>query len=84
MMWGGFGGGWIAVIGMSMMLVFWGTIIVLFIWGIRALSGGGTARVDPSAASPPASGAIEIVKVRYARGEITKDEYEALRRDLDT
>ena len=83
MMWGGYGGGWTMFIGMLMMAVFWGALILLFIWGIRALTRTGTT--DASAASPasPGHGAIGIVRERYARGDITKDEYEAILNDLE-
>jgi uncharacterized membrane protein len=35
---------------------------------------------------PPATGPLtpfEVVKMRYARGEITREEYEMIRRDLE-
>ncbi|MFQ5962628.1 MAG: SHOCT domain-containing protein, partial [Candidatus Methylomirabilales bacterium] len=59
---------------MLMMLIFWGLVIVALVLGIRWLiSQGKESRPD----SP-----IEILRQRYARGEIDKEEYEAKRRDL--
>jgi len=68
-MWGATGIGM-----MLMMVLFWGLIIVGLVLGIRWLiSQGKESRPD----SP-----IEILRQRYARGEIDKEEYEAKKRDL--
>jgi len=68
-MWGAWGVGM-----MLMMLVFWGLLIVGIVVGIRWLARQG-------AGSRP-DGAIEILRERYARGEITKEEFDARKRDL--
>ncbi len=81
MWWGnGFGWGWM-VFGGLMMWLFWAAVIVLVILAIRAFSGG-RPLTGPSA-QPPQT-ALDILKERYARGEITKDEYESMRRNLAT
>ena len=67
--WGAWG------IGMGLlMLVFWGLIIAGIVLAIRWLvrQGGGT-RSDS---------ALEILRQRYARGEINKEEFDAKKRDL--
>jgi len=59
---------------MLMMLVFWGVVIVGIVLGIRWLVSQGR---------PPSSDtALEILRQRYARGEIDKQEFEAKKRDL--
>jgi putative membrane protein len=59
---------------MLMMLVFWGLIIVGLVLGIRWLvSQGHESRSDT---------AMDVLRQRYARGEIDKEEFEARRRDL--
>jgi putative membrane protein len=59
---------------MAMMLLFWALVIVGLIVGIRWLLDRGKERKsDP---------AIEILRQRYARGEINKDEFEAKKKDL--
>jgi len=72
-MMGGYGGWWFMPI---IMVVFWGLVI----WGIVALVRGvSTGSAGPSA---QADSALEILKRRYARGEITKQEYEDRKKDL--
>ncbi|MBI5745793.1 MAG: SHOCT domain-containing protein [Nitrospirae bacterium] len=58
-------------------LIFWIFLIVgiifLLIWAVQRVSGGRIEKEDS---------ALEILKKRYARGEISKEEYEEKRRDL--
>ncbi|MEE9124959.1 MAG: SHOCT domain-containing protein [candidate division NC10 bacterium] len=68
-MWGPWGIGM-----MLMMLVFWGLIIVALVLGIRwLLAQGRESRPDS---------ALDILRQRYARGEITKEQFEAMKQDL--
>jgi putative membrane protein len=50
-------------------------LIVLVVVAIMRLSGAGQSGSRESA--------LDILKKRYARGEIDKEEYERLRRDLE-
>lgn len=68
-MWGGWG---LAM--MIMMLVFWAVLIVGIVLAIRWLAG----QSDRSRSDR----ALGILRERYARGEIDKEEFEAKRRDL--
>ncbi|MCZ7574395.1 MAG: SHOCT domain-containing protein [Ardenticatenaceae bacterium] len=82
-MWWGQGIGWVWMIGMGLaMLLFWGGLIVLIVFGVQALARSG--RREGSAVGSPSTDktALDILKERYARGEITKAEYEEMRRDL--
>jgi putative membrane protein len=65
--WYGPGFGWL------FMLLFW----VLVIAGVVAL-----IKWLGSSSSPRGETPLEILKARYARGEIGKDEYERMRREL--
>ncbi len=84
MPWGpGFGWGWM-IFGGLMMLLFWGILIALVFLAIRAFtrSGGWQSR---DAGGPQARGddhALAILKERYAKGEIDKEQYERMRSDL--
>ena len=54
--------------------LFWGLVIVAVVFGIRWLiSQGKESRSDS---------ALEILRQRYARGEINKEEFEARKQDL--
>jgi putative membrane protein len=73
-------GGWL--IGGLMMLLFWGGLIVLALLLFRAFSGSSRS---PKTDHPGAGEtALDILKKRYARGEISREEYEAIRRHLET
>jgi putative membrane protein len=70
---GGMGWGW-GVFGMVWMLLFWGSIIALVVWGINRLTKAGD--------SPRSQTPLDIARTRYARGEIRREEFEQLKRDL--
>ena len=69
MMWGAWGIGM-----MLMMLLFWALVIVALVLGIRWLLGQGKETRGDSA--------LEILRQRYARGEINKEEFDAKKKDL--
>lgn len=80
-MWGdmatmGWGGGW-GIFGVMHMVLWW----VLIVLGIAVLAkwliGAGTQERRAKG-----SNALEILKERYARGEIGKDEFEQKKGDL--
>ncbi len=60
---------------MLMMLVFWAVVITGLVAGIRWLARQGRQQRPDRA--------LDILRERYARGEINKEEFEARRRDLD-
>ncbi len=83
LIWGGHGVGWGMMGGFGwwwfmpiFMILFWGLVI----WGIVALVRG--VRGSRDADSSKEDSALEVLKKRYARGEINKDEYEEKKRDL--
>jgi putative membrane protein len=76
MPWGGgpwFWGPGLWFLGPLMMLVFLAAAVALAIGVMRRTCKGRGLRQDS---------AMEIVRARYAKGEITRDEFEAMRRDL--
>jgi putative membrane protein len=71
-MWDWGGGWWWWLLMPIGMIIFWGGVIALIIWAIRQFTegrGGG-------------DNAIEIARGRYARGEISREEFDQIRRDL--
>ena len=68
------GMGWWMAFGGVCMVVFWGGIIALIVWEVKRLieRGGSTPQNDP----------LDIVKERYARGEISAREFNRLKKDL--
>jgi putative membrane protein len=60
------------------MWLFWILLIVFVVVLVKALSGSGSS----SPRDHPES-ALEILKARYARGEIDEEEYERRRRELE-
>ncbi len=76
MMWSGFDGmgwGWIGL-GMIHMILFWVLVILGIVVLTRWLAGGPRDEVLPRA--------IDILKARYAKGEITREQLEQMKRDI--
>lgn len=76
-MMGNWGMGWFGGI---FMILFWILILVGLVFVIKWLiqsTGGGQSNASS------ANRAIEILKERYARGDIDKTQYESMRRDLE-
>ena len=76
-MMGGWGVGWFGGI---FMLIFWVLVIVGLIFLIRFLIQ--TTKGNSGMNRGSSSGALEILKERYARGEIDKQEFEEKKKDL--
>lgn len=75
----GFGGplGWFGMgLGMIIHLAFTALVIMAAIWMFKAVFDGGRL-------AKKQTGAVEILKERYARGEITSEEYQRMKKELD-
>ena len=68
------GMGWWMVFGGAWMFIFWGGLIALIIWGVTKLGGRGN--------STPKHNPLDVAKERYAKGEISREEFEQLKKDL--
>jgi putative membrane protein len=68
-LWGVWGAGMLLV-----MVLFWALIVAGIVLGLRWLSRLGTPQRSDAA--------LEILRQRYARGEIGREEFEAKKRDL--
>jgi putative membrane protein len=63
------------------MILFWIVIIGLGVWLVSRLTSSANSQPPSNSATSPES-ALDILKKRYARGEITQEQYQAMRRDL--
>ena len=68
------GMGWWMVFGGVWTVVIWGGLIALIAWGITKLS----RRDDPTLKHDP----LNVAKERYAKGEITREEFNQIKKDL--
>jgi len=98
LVWSGFSGGqnnyyggWGGMMGLGMMggfgglmfipmVVVWGLIIWGVVWLVRGTCGCGTA--VGSSREEHKDSAIDILKARYARGEVSKEEFEEKKKGL--
>lgn len=62
-------------------ILLWALIIGAIVWLVSSLVSR-TAKNGPPGTTAASEPALDILKKRYARGEITKDQYEDMRRDL--
>jgi putative membrane protein len=58
-------------------LLFWVALLALAVLVIASI-----ARPEPQRVSASSNNALEILKERYARGEISKEDFENMRRTL--
>ncbi|AOV99456.1 SHOCT domain-containing protein [Dehalococcoides mccartyi] len=78
--WSSAGWGWM-IFGGIFMLIFWCAIIGVIIWGIIHLTKKGQ---NPSSGSTATEKThyMDVLKERYAKGEITKAEFDQMKKDL--
>jgi putative membrane protein len=68
--------------GMILMMGFWLIILVLLI-GAVASALGWRPRFNTTRSTPTSPTPLAILKARYARGEISRDEYDQIHHDLE-
>ena len=74
---------WWGVWGVGMMLfmlLFWALVVAGVVAILRWMFG----RSGPAGRADRPDRALEILKERYAKGELTRDQFQAMRRDLET
>jgi putative membrane protein len=77
-MWHHDGMGWWMVVGSIWMVLFWAVIIALVVWGARKLPGRGGSGSGATDKRDP----LDIAKERYAKGDISKEEFDQIKKDL--
>lgn len=60
-----------------MMFVFWAAVILLVIWAVKEVRRNDSGK-------PHSKSALDILKERYAKGEIDKKEFEEKKKDLSS
>ena len=75
----GWDGGWSMFFGPLFMILTLALVIALVVLLVRWLSGG---HIGPPLPPPPGRTPLDILKERFAKGEINKDEFEERRRVL--
>jgi len=76
MMWGGpdgWGWGWIGL-GILHMGLFWILVVLGIVVLVKWLASSGASRTG--------SPALDILKERYAKGELTREQFDQMKRDL--
>jgi putative membrane protein len=68
----GYGGAWLMILWAFLFIIFWGAVITLIIWAIRRYSGRSYTQQNP----------MDIARARYAKGEISKEQFEQIKKDL--
>ncbi len=76
MHWGDYGWGWGMGFGGILMIVFWILFILGIVYLVKSIAGSkkGAAREET---------ALEILKKRYAKGELSKEDFERMKEDLN-
>jgi putative membrane protein len=65
-------------IGVLLMVAFWGVVIAFGVW----LLSRWVRSPDSGVGISRGNGALAVARERYARGEISRDEFERIKRDL--
>lgn len=73
----GYGGVWLMVLWAFLFIIFWAAVIALIIWAIRRFS-----RRDSETNYALKQTPLDIAKERYAKGEISKEQFEQIKKDL--
>ena len=60
------------------MWIFWILLILVIVWAVRAGLNSGDGGGSRNARTP-----LEILKERYARGEIDRETFERMKKDLE-
>jgi len=68
----GYGGVWLMFLWAFLFIIFWAAVIALIIWAIRRFSGRNGTAQNP----------MDIARARYAKGEISKEQFEQIKKDL--
>jgi len=82
--WGSFGGwgGIGPIINLALTVGFLIGVVLLVIWAVRRLSDQRIVSSVPTGRAAGDKTALEILNTRYAKGEISREEFQAIKDDL--
>lgn len=84
--WGfaGFGNlGWIGwIINIVLTIGILIVLVLLVIWAVRRITNNQSGSIFSAAQTGELANALEILQARYARGEITREEYQRMLEDI--
>lgn len=66
-------GDWVAMF--LMMAVFWGALVAVVVWAVRSVRPDSGTRQTGPPTSEPGGTAEQILQERFARGELTAEEF---------
>ncbi len=75
MHWGDYGWEWMMGFGWFFMIIFWALVIIGVLYLTKIIFGSGKKGGTEEAP-------LDIIRKRYAKGEITKEEFERMKDDL--
>ena len=67
-----------------MTMMGFGLIVPLLLIGVAVYALGWRPHLNQSGPAATSQRPVEVLKARYARGEINREEYEQMRRDLES
>ena len=80
----GLNGGWYGhtLFGGFFMIIVWVAVIVFVVWVVREISYGNRNGRGSGGGADGGKAALDILKERYAKGEIDRKEFEEKKKDL--
>jgi putative membrane protein len=80
----GYGDGWVFFVMILFMIVLVAAVVVAVVFALRGMTMGGQAGQSPPRSAPEGPSPKDILKRRYAAGEIDREEFLQRLRDLDS
>ncbi|MEW6108837.1 MAG: SHOCT domain-containing protein [Nitrospirota bacterium] len=79
MQWGDYGWGWGMGFGWFIMMFFWVLVIIGVIYLIKVIGGSERKGTTGTTSDSP----LDILRKRYAKGEINKEEFDRIKEDIE-